>query len=139
MDKNAFTVKEEKPTDEMVSAKLLSNYSLLEEIRQHIEETIGETREEWKYYGKKLGWTLKTFHKKRNLFFISVYEGYFKISFVFGERAFQAAMDSELSAGLKSELEGARNYAEGRGISIQVDGPQQMEDIRKCLHIKIEN
>jgi len=29
----------------------------------------GPLTEEWKYYGKKTGWVLKYFYKKRNLFF----------------------------------------------------------------------
>ena len=139
MNDKVFMVKEEMPTDEMVSEKLLSVYPHLENIRQHILETLGETREEWKYYGKKIGWTLKTFYKKRNLFFIGIYEGYFMITFVFGEKAYRVIMDSGLSAELKSELEGARKYAEGRGLGIRVDGPAYLEDIKKLIRIKIEN
>ena len=48
-------------------------------------------------------------------------------------------MDSDLSAELKSELEGARKYAEGRGLGIIVDGPAYLEDIKKLIRIKIEN
>ena len=108
-------------------------------VDQPMTLTLGETREEWKFYGKKGGWVLKTFLKKRNLFFIGIYKGYFRITFVFGEKAFKEIMDSDLSAELKSELEGARKYAEGRGLGIQIDAPAYMEDIKKLIRIKIEN
>ena len=139
MSEKVFMVKEEMPTEEMISEKLSAVYFQLESIRQHLLDTLGETREEWKFYGKKSGWVLKTFRKKRNLFFIGIYEGYFRITFVFGEKAFKVIMDSDLSAELKSELEGARKYAEGRGLGINVDGPAYMEDIKKLIRIKIEN
>ena len=77
------------PTDEQVAERLMTNYSQLEAIRQHISGTLGETREEWKFYGQKLGWTLKNFYKKRNLFFITVGDGYFRFSMVFGEKAYR--------------------------------------------------
>lgn len=139
MSEKVFTAKEEMPTDKMVSEKLSAVYSQLESIRTHLLETLGETREEWKYYGKKLGWTLKTFYKKRNLFFIGIYEGYFQITFIFGEKAFKVIMDSEVSAELKSELKAARKYAEGRGLTMKVAGPAYLEDIKKLIKIKIEN
>ena len=139
MDEKVFMEKDVIPDNAMVSEKLLSTYSQLEEIRHYLRDTLGDTREEWKYYGKKNGWTLKTFLKKRNLFFIGIYEGYFRIAFVYGEKAFQAIMESELSPALISELKGARKYAEGRGLYLKVEGPEYMEEIKKLIRFKIEN
>ena len=139
MSEKVFMAKEEMPTEEKISEKLVSVYFQLESIRQHLLETLEETREEWKFFGKKGGWILKILLKKRNLFFIGIYEGYFRITFVFGEKAFKVIMDSDLSAELKSYMEGARKYAEGRGLSITVDGPAYLEDIKKLIRIKIEN
>ena len=136
---NQFKIKDEVPDDDRVKEILQSNYSNLEAIRSYIAETIGETIEEWKFYGVKYGWNLKKFYKKRNLFFIGIYDGYFKISFVFGERAFNAIMESDISADLKTELSRARKYAEGRGLSIDVHDDTFLNDIKKLLQIKIKN
>ncbi len=107
MDEKAFNIKDVPPDEAMVKNALGTRYTYLEIIREYINTAIGETREEWKFYGQKNGWTLKTFLKKRNLFFIGIYKGYFIIVFVFGERAFNAIMDSDVSGDLKSELESA--------------------------------
>jgi len=108
-------------------------------FKQFIAEEIGDTTEEWKYYGKKLGWTLKKFYKKRNLFFIGMYKGYFKIAFVFGERAVKNVLDSSIAAELKKELSEARKYAEGRGISINVDNDNYLDDVKELIRIKVRN
>jgi hypothetical protein len=139
MSENVFRIKEKKPTDEMVLEKIGSNFDHLQTIRDHIRETLGDTTEEWKFYGQKHGWTLKKFYKKRNLFFMGVYDGYFQMGFLFGERACQAVMNSGISENLKAELKGARKYAEGRGLRIRVDGPGHLEDIRELIRIKVEN
>ena len=103
-EEKVFFEKETIPDEEMINEAIGSNYTHLQAIRQFIAEEIGDTNEEWKFYGKKLGWTLKKFYKKRNLFFIGIYKGYFKISFVFGERAAQNVYDSGIAAVLKKEL-----------------------------------
>jgi hypothetical protein len=139
MSENQFKEKNLVPDEQSIRETLKSNYIHLEAIRSYIAGSIGETKEEWKYYGAKYGWNLKNFYKKRNLYFIGMYDGYFKISFVFGERAFNAIMGSEISADLKTELSKARKYAEGRGLSIDVHDDTNLNDIKKLLQIKVKN
>ena len=139
MSENQFKEKNLVPDEQSIRETLKSNYVHLEAIRSFISESIGETKEEWKYYGAKYGWNLKNFYKKRNLYFISMYDGYFKISFVFGERAFNAIMESDITTALKQELSEARKYAEGRGLSIDVRDDMYLDDIKKLLQIKINN
>ena len=138
-EEKVFIIKETMPNEEMINEVLGSNYAHLQEIRLFIAEEIGDTTEEWKFYGKKLGWTLKKFYKKRNLFFIGIYRGYFKISFVFGERAAENVFNSGISAALKKELSEARKYAEGRGLSINVDNDGYLDDIKELIRIKVRN
>ncbi len=138
-EEKVFITKETMPDEEMVNQALGSNYAHLQAIRRFIAEEIGDTTEEWKFYGRKLGWTLKKFYKKRNLFFIGIYKGYFKIAFVFGERAAQNVLDSNIAASLKKELSEARKYAEGRGISINVENENYLDDIKELIRIKVRN
>jgi hypothetical protein len=138
-EEKVFTAKDTTPDEEMVRKALGSSYEYLENIRQFVNEEIGETVEEWKFYGKKLGWTLKKFFKKRNLFFIGMYPGYFRISMVFGERAVNNVFCSDIAAALKKNLSEARKYAEGRGISIKVDNAACLEDIKELIRIKVSN
>ncbi len=134
---NVFRDKDDRPTDEMVKHWLGPKYNYFQQIRGLTREACGETTEEWKFYGGKHGWNLKTFYKKRNLYFIGIYDGYFRIAFVFGDRAVQAITGSDISRGLREELANARKYAEGRGLGIRVDDDRHLEDIRKLLGFKI--
>jgi hypothetical protein len=138
MTQPAFTVKDRKPDNKILEQNLGENYTHLEKIREFVRAEIGETKEEWKYYGRKIGWTLKTFYKKRNLYFISIYEGWFQLSFVFGDRAFNTILDSDLSDQRKEELKSARKYAEGRGIGLKFDNPEPLADFRILLQHKTD-
>ena len=137
MSENVFLLKEVKPTEELIKANLLDNYSQLEEIRKFIDDTLGETQEEWKNYGKKIGWLLKKLYKKRNLFFITICSGYFKVTFVFGDKAVNSIVDSTISPTLKTALMEAMKYAEGRGLSIKVEDDKYLADIKMLLQIKV--
>ena len=137
ISENVFTSKETTPSEEMVMEKLGVNYAHLENLRQFLDHEIGITTREWKFYGKKLGWTLKTFLKKRNLFFISIYDGYFRIGFVFGDKAVKRVLESDIDPSLKTELEEARKYAEGRGIAIRVDNAECLDDVKEMVRIKV--
>ena len=137
MSENVFKSKEIQPDEQMIRETLGTNYAHIENLRKFLKFEIGVSTEEWKYYGKKLGWTLKTFLKKRNLFFIGMYEGYFNIAFVFGDKAVNRVLDSEIDPLLKKELTEARKYAEGRGISIKVDNPGCLVDIKELIRIKV--
>ena len=138
-EEKVFNIKDAMPDEEMVRKALGSSYAYLENIRQFVKEEIGETAEEWKFYGKKLGWTLKKYLKKRNLFFIGMYPGYFRIAFVFGDRAANNVFDSDIAEVLKKELSEARKYAEGRGINIKVDDDAYLDDIKELIRIKVQN
>ena len=138
-EEKVFNKKDAIPDEEMVRKALGSSYAYLENIRQFVKEEIGETVEEWKFYGQKLGWTLKKYLKKRNLFFIGMYPGYFRIAFVFGERAANNVFDSDIAEVLKKELSEARKYAEGRGINIKVDDDTYLDDIKELIRIKVQN
>ncbi|MDX1640077.1 MAG: DUF3788 family protein [Balneolaceae bacterium] len=135
---NSFIEKELKPDEYLIQQKLKNTYPILHEIRKVVKDSVGETVEEWKYYGAKHGWVLKTFLKKRNLFFLIVYDGFFMISFIFGDKAVDKVLASEISEELKTELKAARKYAEGRGLPITVKDNSYIEDIRKLLNIKVE-
>jgi hypothetical protein len=139
MAASVFDDKATKPTAQKLARVLGESNGLWKEIKKHLKAEYGELTEDWKYYGKNYGWTLKTLRKKRNLFFFVPLEGGFNVSFVFGERAVAAAEQSDLPKDLIETLKNARKYAEGRGLKIEVEGPADVENIKRLVEIKVNN
>jgi len=137
MSENTFKIKDEPPGEEIIKKTLDEKYLVLDAIRHFIRENIGETNEEWKYYGVKNGWVLKTYLKKRNLFFIAIYDDHFRISFIFGDKAVNSIMKSNVTDETKKSLKEARKYAEGRGLSFEVYDNKHLDDIQKLIKIKV--
>lgn len=134
-----FNDKDKKPGSRSLAKKIGTNIKYLEEIKNHIKEKYANPTEEWNFYGKKYGWQLKTLLKKRNLFFLIPYESFFKMVFVFGDKAVKEIEKSDISENLKREVINAKKYVEGRGLSIEVKDDEYIEDIKKLIAIKISN
>ncbi len=139
MSANVFIDKLAKPDDQALVRALGKTYPLWAEIEKHVATAHGESTEEWKYYGPKSGWTLKTLHKKRNLFFFTPCQGYFRIAFVFGDRAVAEILTSDLPKAMIEEVKNAKKYAEGRGLRVEVKTHRDVESVKKLIAIKVMN
>src|SRR5687768_18091637 len=68
------------PTEAELRRLMGKSYAPLEAFL----EKNADLRPEWKYYGVKLGWSLKLFQGKRNICFLGPGENYLGVSFVLG-------------------------------------------------------
>ena len=139
MSEIVFNDKSQKPDEQLLSENLGESFKVWQEIAAHVKETYDNTTEEWKFYGQKYGWQLKTFLKKRNLFFMIPSQAYFRIVFVFGDRAVAEIEKSDIAEDLKIVVRNAKKYAEGRGLPIEVFDQKYLADIKKLIDIKINN
>ena len=134
-----FLDKSLKPTNEMLSGALGQSYKYWEEIRNTLENQYGPLIEEWKYYSATSGWTLKLLLKKRNLFFFAPCEKYFRLAFIFGDKAVSAVEKSDLPLKMVQELKSAKRYIEGRGLRLEVKKKTDIKNIITLVAIKINN
>ena len=139
MSEIVFNDKSQKPNEPLLSENLGESFKVWQEIAAHVKETYDNTAEEWKFYGQKYGWQLKTFLKKRNLFFMIPSQAYFRVVFVFGDRAVAEIEKSDIAENLKIVVRNAKKYAEGRGLPIEVFDQKYLADIKKLIDIKINN
>ncbi len=139
MESSVFADKSIQPDNDWLSQVLGEKGKFWEAIKKHIKEKHGDVTEEWKFYSVKYGWTLKTLLKKRNLFFFTPLNGYFRVGFVFGDKAVAVVEQSDLPGDIINELKNARKYAEGRGIVIVVKNQEDVENVKKLIDIKVKN
>jgi len=139
MSHSAFLDRSLKPDDAEIFKTLGPKVKYWKELKQHIEETYGPVTEEWKFYSKKSGWTLKVLLKKRNLFFFIPLKDHFLMTFIFGDKAVSAVEKSGLPKSIIDTLLNAKKYMEGRGLQIGVKGPGDLKNAKKLVEIKVNN
>ncbi len=134
-----FLDKSVKPNNKMLTHALGQSYKYWEEIKNALENQYGTLTEEWKYYSASSGWTLKLLLKKRNLFFFAPCEKYFRIAFIFGDKAVSAVEESNLPAQMVQELKSAKRYVEGRGLRLEIKRKGDVKHVIALAGIKIHD
>jgi len=137
MDTSVFSNKEIVPGDQDLAIELKETFHLWNSIRDYVQKMAPDSVGEWKYSGKKFGWSFRVNDKKRVIVYLLPREAYFKVAFVFGQKATDAIMDSSIRDAIKEELRSAKVYAEGRGIRIDVRDATILEDVTHLIRIKL--
>jgi hypothetical protein len=137
-DISIFRDKEIKPTDKDLAEKLDTTYDLWKLIYDLVLSKYPKGLVEWNYPGKKYGWSFRIKDKKRAIIYLLPRNGYFKVAFVFGQKATDSVMESEISSAIKTELMQATKYAEGRGIRIDVKNDSIIPDIEQLIDTKLK-
>ena len=137
MDSSVFMDKDLIPSDSDLKEVLGGKYELWLEIRDRVLHLYPGGTEEWNFPGKKYGWSFRIKDKKRAIIYLLPREGAFLAAFVFGGKATDAIMESEVSEEIKSGLRSAKVYAEGRGIRIPVPDSSSLKDIYLLIDFKL--
>ncbi len=137
MEGSVFMDKSEIPSADNLQRALGDKHKLWIDIRDRVFEKYPKGLEEWNFPGKKYGWSFRIKDKKRAIIYFLPREKSFLVAFVFGKRAFDAIMESDIGEQIKSDLSKAKVYAEGRGIRIPVTDSSSLQDIFSLIDTKL--
>lgn len=127
------------PGDNDLVASLGKTYPLWQEIKDYTHSRYPAANDEWNYPGEKYGWSFRIKDKKRAILYLLPRDGFFKVAFAFGQKATDLIMQSHVADWIKTELESARVYAEGRGIRIEIRDEKLIDSIKVLIDIKLSN
>ncbi len=139
MEENAFNDKSVVPDGRTLLKTLGDMGDVWLELRRYVQNNYGPAIEEWKYYGSKSGWTMKLLLPRKNLFFFTALKEGFRLSFVFGDRAVEAILRSDLPKNIIDEVANSKKYPEGRGLRVEVKDRRAAAAVRELIRIKAEN
>jgi hypothetical protein len=135
---NAFIGRKTKPANAEVATKLGPAAIAWQELIDWLTKQ-GIACREWKSISPKYGWALRPALKARTILYLGPCDGCFRVSFVLGDKAVAAARASDLPKSLLKEIAEARRYAEGTGVRLIVNKPEDLTSIRKLVEIKLKN
>jgi hypothetical protein len=137
--KSIFTDKNIKPVTESLKAALGETFEIWKDFVEFTYQNYPEAIEEWNFSSEKFGWGFRIKDKKRVLIYLLPRDKFFKVAFVFGQKATDQILESTISEDIKKELMAAKVYAEGRGIRIDIKDNSNIKDIYQLIKIKIAN
>lgn len=136
---NAFVGKPKPPTDKELSAVLGPAKALWEQLLTELTDELKLSAREWNSYSKKAGWSLRVKRGDRIILYLAPFLGAFRASFALGDKAVQAAKASGLPKPVVKIIEGAKKYAEGTAVRIEVNNAEDIEVVKKLAKAKLEN
>ncbi len=139
MDTSIFTDLSEIPRTRDLKIPLAETFSLWIKIRNFVFENYPAAIEEWHVSVKKYGWGFRIKDKKRAIIYLSPRNGFFRTTMVFGQKATDKILSSDISEHIKTELLGSKVYMEGRVIRLEIHDNSMTDDIKKLILIKLAN
>jgi uncharacterized protein DUF3788 len=103
----------------------------------YLDEECSGVRREWKFYGAKYGWQLKAARRKGAVLYLVPRRGSFLAALALKGRALEAVRASRLPPALIREIEGAKEYAEGKPARVEVKGKAQVEVVKQLVAFKL--
>jgi hypothetical protein len=141
---SAFEDKAHRPTQEELASMMGKSADLWRELKLHLQSEHGASKhgalaEEWSFPGAKFGWSLRIKDGKRVLVYLTPCKGHFLAGFVLGGKAVAAAHASRLPRDVVAMTDGARAYAEGRGVRLEVRTRKDLDAVRTLASIKMSS
>ena len=90
------------PSDRVLKDTLGDVYDVLESFLATITNEAYLLSFEWRYYNDGKAWLCKVQHKKKTILWLSVWEGFFKVSFFFTEKHLEAIAALDISESIKT-------------------------------------
>lgn len=137
MDCSVFMDKLVQPAYNAVHIALGETFHLWQEIVAHTQKQAPEATGAWHFGGAKYGWSYRITDKKRIIVYLLPRAGYFKVAFVFGDKALGLMAEHGIPIEIIEELMAAKKYAEGRGIRIEITQSEVVPAICKLINLKV--
>lgn len=137
MDIMALTDRDITPTEEVIFSYLEDSGRLWEDLFGKIRSDYPSIQEEWKYYNDGKCWLMKATTKSKTIFWLSVYEGYFKTTFYFTQKAEEAISNSSISEELKKQFTQARQMNRIRGVMVDIRTQDGIADVLSLIELKL--
>ncbi len=137
MEQPILTDKDQYPTEAIIFKHIGASKKFWDLLFGYVHASHPDFSEEWRYYKDGKSWLMKVTRKSATIFWLSVIENAFRITFYFGDKAEQMIMESTISDRLKEQFRDGKRFGKIRGITINFKDPEDVESAKSLIAIKL--
>ncbi len=126
------------PTEEVLKNALGKTYSVLFELMDILTKPDYGLIPQWNYYKDGKAWLCKVSHKKKTVFWLSVWDKYFKIGFYFTEKNSPGISDLDIEKKIKEDFINGNPIGKLIPLEIDVNDKNQIGDVLKIIEYKMK-
>ena len=130
--------KEIYPSKKVLKNDLGEVYNVLEELETQITQGELALTLDWNYYRDGKSWLGKVCNKKKTVFWLSIWEGFFKTTFFFTEKHLESIAKLDISEQIKEDFSRNKSIGKLLPMIISIDKQEQLDDLLKIIKFKKE-
>jgi hypothetical protein len=124
------------PTAEVLSESLGPVYSVYEAMLEAVTSADFDLVVEWNYYKDGKAWLCKVSFKKKTIFWLSVWEKHFKVSFYFTEKTKGEIETLDISDQIKKDFGQSKSIGKLIPLTLMIESEEQLPDLLKIIACK---
>jgi hypothetical protein len=124
------------PTPEVIEKALGDACEAYQLLSEKIKDDHFQLTEEWRYYNDGKAWLCKVVFKKKTVFWLSVWEGFFMIGFYFADKYRNEVEALDIDAKLLDDFRSNKNIGKLLPLNVAVDKQEQIDDLLKIISMK---
>ena len=126
------------PSREVLQDVLGKVYDVWAELESRVTQGELALTLDWNYYRDGKSWFCKVCHKKKTVFWLSVWEGFFKTAFYFTEKHLEGIAELDISEQIKEDFSQMKPIGKLLPMVISIDRQEQLADVLKVVKFKKE-
>ena len=124
------------PSEEVLKTTLGQVYGAWAALETQVTQGEFSLTLEWNYYRDGKSWLCKVCHKKKTVFWLSVWEGFFKTAFYFTEKHLEGIAKLDISEQIKEDFCRMKPIGKLLPMIINIDRREQLTDLLKIVRFK---
>jgi hypothetical protein len=124
------------PSKEILENILCESYPVFEELMETISHSSFGLDPGWNYYNDGKAWLCKVCFKKKTVFWLSVWDKFFKITFYFTEKNSEAISNLMIDENLKESFFQAKHIGKLIPMTLIMNDRLQIKDLLKIIEYK---
>lgn len=124
------------PTKKVLEHALGKTYEVYKELMDTVSGTNYQLIPQWHYYNDGKAWLCKVQYKKKTVFWLSVWERYFKITFYFTEKNSKGIFELDIDENIKKNFKEHKFIGKLLPLVLIINKKSQLEDALKIIDYK---
>jgi hypothetical protein len=137
LDRPLLTDPDEPPDERLLGRHLGPAKAAWDEFTSGTPVVVDGAEISWRYYRDGGAWLCKVARKGRTICWISVWQGAFKATFYFGEKADAGVQRLDIDATLRQAYASANRVGKLRPLRVEVRDGTQLTDLYTLMRYKM--
>jgi hypothetical protein len=138
MEKPLLNDPENYPDEKVLETVLKTSYTAYQTLLKQITGESYGFINQWRYYRDGGAWLCKVVHKKKTVFWLSVWDGFFKTTFYFTEKNGAGIATLDVKQELKDKFEQHRLIGKLKPLTIFIHSEDQLNDLLVLAEYKMK-